>query len=171
MALKAFITGPYTATYDSTAIGVTQDGFNLSIVMMAELINQTDAYGDSVVDLITRGANCFCSFISRTYDAATMKLLNAHGASTWNVMPDPGYLGSDRAKTLALTDVAGTTAAATGILTGAADGVAALSASKAIMQEGADSNIPLGPTNRDVDVSLRLLPYAYSGSNVFFTAS
>lgn len=75
--------GPYNATYNAIAIAsptgsvgfpnsMTTDGFTLTVDSKAELIQQTDQFGDSILDGIYRGGNCFVDFESKTFIQGSM---------------------------------------------------------------------------------------------------
>lgn len=72
MAIDTFIAGPYTATYNSVGVGVTENGFELSQEASYQEISPSDAYGDTVLDLIYRGANVFLQYESKAYKAGSI---------------------------------------------------------------------------------------------------
>lgn len=73
MAIQTeFVAGPYTGTYDGEDLGITNDGYTLTHDAKAELIQTSDIYGDSILDGIYRGGNCFIDFEAKTYQAGTI---------------------------------------------------------------------------------------------------
>lgn len=61
MALGSFIAGAYSATYDppggvaAADMGVMEDGYEVSVRVAKELIDQTDKYGRMIIDAVYQG--------------------------------------------------------------------------------------------------------------------
>jgi hypothetical protein len=52
------ISGPYTGIYDNLTIGtLNDDGYELAVTIQGQEINETDAYGMTLVEAIYRGQN------------------------------------------------------------------------------------------------------------------
>jgi hypothetical protein len=170
MALNSFVTGPYTATFNSLDPGYTENGWDLSINFKRILIDKTDVYGDTVIDMIERGIEPFISAVFRQYGGAagTAAVTSAFYPGTVGVNQAVGVLSSTLVKTLVLTAIAGTTAATTNPATGATEaGPSTLTSTGAIVVENANSTVNFGSVNRDVPVRFRLLPYSSSGIRFF----
>ena len=67
MALGSLIAGRYSGSYDppgapaAADIGIAETGFELSMRIGKEMINESDAFGLQVIDSIYRGiSDCFC---------------------------------------------------------------------------------------------------------------
>lgn len=52
------MSGPYTGTWDSSAIGtLSDDGYEIRCTIQGQEVNETDAYGQTLVEAIYRGQN------------------------------------------------------------------------------------------------------------------
>lgn len=156
MAIGSWIAGRYTATYNSGDVGIMEDGYGLSFQHKKELIQRTDAYGDSVLDGIYRGLDAFIEMTMLEYTNATLLMLEPWDAFTATgntslALASIGELDFDNAKSLVLTAAAGTPAATK---------PATMTATKVIVQEGFDFREMLGPTHRKLPFRGRMLPAA-----------
>ena len=152
MPLFSIITGAYVGTWNSNAIGCSEDGFMLRIAVEKDPIIG-DCYGATVVDMIYRGLNCFLSV--RSIAAATAQLMvNPYGTDI-GALGTIGRLDSAEGEALALTAVANTPAAA------AAD-LGTLTAAVAALAEGFESQINFNTRARYVPLTFRLLPSTIS---------
>lgn len=152
-----FIAGPYTATWNGSALGHTENGFALRVSSAAELIT-ADAYGDSVLDGVYRGGNYFVQVVGLEYSSALTAAFWPYGA--FGVHGQAGRLMTAIAAPLVLTATAGTPAA---------NSPATLTASKAILAEGQNLETLLACRLRKLPVLWRLLPYTSSGSTIWFS--
>ncbi len=60
-ALVLPVSGPYVSTWDALPIGTcNDDGYELSCVLQGQEVNETDAYGMTLVEAIYRGQNWRC---------------------------------------------------------------------------------------------------------------
>lgn len=155
MALESFITGRYTATYNSLALGVSREGYRFSHETKTQNIEGTDAYGDSLIDMIYRGANMNVAFSMMSSSKAVTAAILCPWTTDLYVLRSTaapvGRLASDLAEVLVLTAEANTPAAA-------AAGPATLTANLAILAPGSvellfDSRL------REVPIRMNLLPY------------
>lgn len=159
MALEAFITGRYTAAYGPSgsrvSLGVSREGYRFQHETKAANIDQTDAYGDSLIDMIYRGANMRVNFSMLSYSKAATALILAPWTGDLFVLRSTakpvGVLASDLAQSLLLTAEANTPAAA-------AAGPATLTANKVILAPG-QVELLYDSRLREVPVSLIVLPY------------
>lgn len=160
MALGTFIAGAYTGAYDSVALGMTEDGYELSWETKAERIEKSDVYGQKLIDFVYQGTDFALQADFMEYQASTVAAGYLYGAAlgTEGVI---GRLGSNVAEALVLTAVAGTTAAAT---------PATLTANLAIVQPGTGSNVRFTSRLRTVPVRFTLLPYSSTGIKSFVLA-
>lgn len=120
-----FTAGPYTATYGAADLGITEDGFELEFMYHAEEV-RGDNLGDTVQDLVYRGGSCFLSATFNEWATAVAALADSYSTG---VSPITGVLMGNVAaplnKSLVLTAVAGTSAAAApATLTAALSGLA-----------------------------------------------
>ncbi len=154
----AFIAGPYTATWNALACGQLASGFTLSHKFFKRLITG-DNFAEAPQDSVYRGAEMHVDFTCIAFDAAAIQtLMWPVSATRWD-MGQVGRtdVGSAIAKSLILTAVAGTPAAAT---------PATLTALLSILAENFPVNILLAPDLREVPLKLRIYP---SSLGVFAT--
>ncbi len=177
MALETMVAGRYAATYATVDTGITREGYELTLDSEMEDIGETDAWGQSVIDGVWRGGNCFLQFVSIAYKAGSLAAFwpyggaaNAAGAigilvddtvSAPNKLPI-GTLASSVAKALVLTAAAGTPAAAA---------PATLTATYALLAKNNNGRILFNSKLRDVPVRLRLYPYTVSSVTKFFATT
>jgi hypothetical protein len=167
-ALGTFIAGAYNGTHDAAPLGMTQTGYELQVDLKAQMINETDLYGLSLIDFVQRGADCFMQTQFREWKAGPI-------AAAWGaiggalgvlstVAAPPGRLGTGLAKTLALAAVAGTPAATS---------PATLNASGAVLAPNFNVNSVFDSRLRELPIRFALLPYTSSPSTtiVFFTTT
>lgn len=165
MALGTFIAGQYTGTYNAVGVGMTRQGWNLSQTSKAELMDETDAFGGSIIDWVYRGGDVFMDVEFREWKAGSMTPIwpyAAIGILSSAALPI-GRLASDVAQALILTALANTPAAV-----GAA--YATLTASKAILAPNFDVRILFDSRFRSVPIRMQLLPYL-STNNLWFTTT
>lgn len=156
----SFIAGQYTATYNSLPLGQTADGYRLSHQFFKRLITG-DAWGEAPQDGVYRGASVEIGYTLIEYNAAGAR------AAFWpyaNAFLDMGIVGrldvgSNIAKGLVLTAVAGTPAATA---------PASLSFTNAILKEGFPVELLFAPDLRDVPIRQRIYP---NQSGVFGAAT
>lgn len=187
MALDTFVAGRYSGTHlmpgpSATAldVGITEQGYELSLTPEFEDIGETDAYGQSVIDGVWRGGNCTLSFVSKAFkngsvfafwpfggntDTPVLGRMFDTGAGTYVPI---GTLASDIAGTFLLTATAGTTAA-NGYV--GAPAIATLTASKALLARNTNGRLLFNSKNRDVPITLRLYPFASGNTIRWFTVT
>lgn len=190
MSLIACVAGPYNATFNAVSLGaatgtgttsLTTDGYTITQDMKAELVQQTDQYGDSIIDGIYRGGNCFVDAESKTFIQGSTTpfwpqggTLAAGGGTPLlgtmlNVAVPMGTQLSTLAAALVLAAVTNTPAR------GTSPSVNTLTANSAVLPP--DSNLKLLFTSklRTVPIRLMLLPYATgsggSASVTWFTTA
>lgn len=159
--LLSSIAGAYTAAWNSNGVGKTDSGIRL-MVRNHQAPIRSDYYGDSLLDLIYRGQDVSVSVISQEYVTA----MTGGGwpwSATVGAVGTVGVLacGSSIAKSLVLTAVAGTSAAAT---------PATLTGQMAILQEGHTLELLYANQLRQVPLAWNLLPYSVdSAAPVWFS--
>ena len=80
MALDTFVAGRYSGTYNAVDVGITDDGYTLQQDLSVEAIDESDAYGGTLIDFIYRGGNAFLRFMSKAYKAGSISPLWPYGA-------------------------------------------------------------------------------------------
>ena len=172
MALVTPVPGVYTATLNAVALGITtSDGFKLKWRPARTQINNTNLYGDTLIDGIHRG-------VTGVQLLATFKEWNAalqHAIWPWGAASPPthdgtlgtiGRLVSDYAKALVLTAQAGSLAATKNA--GGVPNANTFTASLAILAPENDVEMLFGPVETDVPVLFDLFLYDDAGTKRFF---
>lgn len=72
MSLEFFVAGRYTGTYNATDIGITNDGIEIQQESRWEAIEASDNYGDSIIDGVYRGGNCYLQAESKAYKPGSL---------------------------------------------------------------------------------------------------
>jgi hypothetical protein len=161
MALDTFLAGRYSATYNTADVGITGEGQKLNFETKLELIQESDAYGQTIIDGVFRGGDVTADFESLAYKAGSLAAFWPYGNTlagngVLGVLVNPGasnvpigVLASALAKAFVMTSVAGTPAAAT---------PATLTASLALLREGFPAALLFNSKLRRVPISLRFYP-------------
>jgi hypothetical protein len=174
VALDTFIAGRYSGTYAAVDVGITREGYEITLDTEIEEIGETDAWGQSVIDGIWRGGNCFLQFVSTAYKAGSLAAFWPYGGSiaaagVLGILVDDsiaapnklpiGQLASNIAKAFVLTAAAGTPAATT---------PATLTANLALLARNFSGRLLYNSKLRDVPIRLRLFPYTVTNVTKFF---
>lgn len=149
--------GPYRGTYDSNDVGQIEGIWDLSDIHHAEAV-RSQLFGDAIIDWIYRQRDSFVLAVFKEWDANKRAMFNPYG-STLGQTDVSGRLASDLAKTLVLTAVAGTPAAA-------ANGPATRTYALALLAAEHVVQTPLGPVNRDVPILFGIIPAVNSTTGV-----
>lgn len=167
MALAAAIAGPYGGVWDSIDYGQTQDGFRVMLRAAKELV-RSNSYGDSVLDAVYRGGECFITFAGIEY--GKLDDVNAGGLNVsilWpygalGVMGQVGRLdsGSSLVGSSVLTRVSSSTSATPTSLT----------AAQTMLSEDHNLDLLMATKHRIVPLTLRAYPYTSTGDRWFATA-
>jgi len=172
MAIAQVLAGHYTSTYGAVACNFTRNGYELEFSTKAEMVNESDAYGDSVIDFIHRGGNVSVMGEYRVQAAA----VGLPSASTGNMVAfypwggNPGLMFSAglpigrRASDVAASFIMTSTA-----LTPAAASPATLTASKAILPPDSNLKLLFNSKARSVPLRMMFLPSETGGSGSWFT--
>lgn len=145
------VSGAYTATWNSVAVGFTIEGYQLAVRFLKQMIDRTDIYGMTMIDGIHQGANCSARYESRVYDAGNTGPAFPYGgvgivASTTKPI---GYNDRAHAQAFVMTSTANTPAAAA---------PATLTAAKTLMAENFPIELLFDSQARKIPVQLNLLP-------------
>jgi hypothetical protein len=162
MALDTFIAGRYAGTYNAVDVGITDDGYTLQQELMQEVIDESDAFGGTMLDYIYRGGNAFMRFTSKAYKPGSVSPFwpfGALGVGMTTAAPI-GRLASNIAAAMVLTAVANTPAAAA---------PASLTASLAILAPNYSGELLYNSKLRKVPVRLQFLPSVSTGTLTWFT--
>lgn len=159
MALATVVAGPYTTTFSGSSIGITEDGIMLNASFPEDEITG-DAYGDSVIDTVRRGANVFLALVGIEYTAALPMAWPE--SSTFGRMGVTGRMGEGMSVATVLTSTASTSAAAA---------PATLTSSKTLLSRDSQTQLQFAARGRKVPVQLRCFPYLTGGNNVWFTVT
>lgn len=152
MALATVIAGGYTATWAAAAMGQQEDGFRLRLSFAKEEI-RSNTYGDSVIDAVYRGGNCFLTGIFIERDSVLLKAavspFNPYGAAT-------GFMGLAGRLDFALSSSIVMTAIAT---LSAASSIATLTATNAIIDQNLSTEVLMANRASFLPLTFRLYPY------------
>lgn len=164
MPVAAFIAGAYTSTFNGSSLGITDDGFELMQDYHAEVIQESDKYGDSCLDLCYRGASTKLTFSCKVYDNNVGAILAPW--ATWGriaaAATPVGQLASNVAHAFVLTSTAATPAVAS---------PASLTGSLAVLSENANTRLLFSSKLRKVPIQLRFLPTDNNGTVTTFTTT
>jgi hypothetical protein len=163
LAIGTFIGGRYSSTLGGGDFGLTEQGYQLVIVGHAEKIQQSDAYGDSLLDWFMRG--CDVSVIADSLEyKGSMGASGPHAATwpygtTFGAHGVIGRLASNVALSLVMSATASTPAATT---------PASLTAARTMLEPGFNVALLFNSRLRKVPARFACLP---SDSFVHFTTT
>lgn len=164
-ALVLPISGPYVGTFNAKHLGVmNDDGYVLTFTVQGQEVNETDAYGMTLVEAIYRGANWRCRIRGMEWNkTGLLALLQMFGQDA-QVTPDGtqfdpalGNVGdrwSDYAFPLVLTAILGDPPSIPQTLT----------ATNACLAPQQATEMMLTSKLREMPIEMVLLPYLGSGS-------
>lgn len=163
-ALGTFGIGQYTAAISSTDLGLTtSEGWKLRYRPAKKKINDTNLYGDTLIDGIylgMEGVQLMTTF--KEWKAGMLGTLWPYGAAAFDgTLGTIGVLDSSLASTIVLTAVTGTPAATNGPVT--------LTCHQCILSPDNDIEVLLAPDERNVPVLFDLLLSNVSSTLRFFT--
>lgn len=159
LELGPVVSGPYTGDYNSVDLGVQVEGYRLALEYLGKPINQTDLYGETMIDFVKMGLNGRIQWRSWKYDPQAAGPLTPFGTVFGQVLAAANPMGAsarNAAAALTLTAVANTPTATT---------PASLTASKAILAPGTTVERLFGTEPTQTPITMQLLPYE-STSNV-----
>ena len=164
------ISGPYTGTWNALPLGVQHDdGYTLQVTVQGQEMNETDAYGMTLVEGIYRGQNWRARLRGLEWKTGLLAALQAFGQSTPTVLSPFLQKIGDRmtnyAQTLVLTAILGNPPTTPQTLT----------AMNAIIAPQSTSDFNMTSKIRELPIEFVLIPYsAMVGSlslNVPFTVT
>ena len=166
MPIEQVVAGAYTKTYDAVDVGATENGFEILMDSHAEILNNFDPYGDTVIDMVYRGGSCRLMYEAKVYKSGSITPFWPWGAGTlgllWSTGSPIGRLASDVAAASVLTAVANTPA----------DGnPATLSAPLSILTPNANLRLLFSTKARTVPIQLQLLPSETAGQGTVFSTT
>ncbi len=164
--LGSMVAGRYSATWDAVDIGFSRTGLELDFQFKQEVIDETDLYGMTTIDMIMRGADVHLSATLREWKTGSKALLWAIGGGVlgkiFSAAVPCGSFASDLASALVMTGTAGTTAQAT---------LATLTGSKAFPAANFNPKILFDSRLREIPMRLILFPYASGSDLVAFSTT
>lgn len=110
-----YVAGHYTATWNGSDIGSTEDGYHIRARQHEQGVKD-DAFGEADADAVDAGTDYEIEFtsIEWTLIKAALAARGASGATLGDVNAQVGILLSTLGKSLVLTPASGTSAAASG---------------------------------------------------------
>lgn len=165
-ASEQLVAGEYTVGWNSMALGLMegdQQSPSLEQTSKAELVANTNKYGKAAIEGFTQGADWFFQCLALEYNTAAPDLeatppINAPLA-WWPFGSQIGSMGvigvsyRTAAKVLILTAIAGTAAAT-------ANNLNIVTANFAILAQGFNTKMLLGPVHRKLPIRQQLFPYS-----------
>jgi hypothetical protein len=171
MAISQVFSGAYTSTYNAVSCDFTRNGYELEFSIKGEMINESDAYGDSLLDYVYRGGNCGVIAEYRVANSGSMP-----GASAGNILAFfPWCTTMGQLFTAALpigrraSDVASAFVMTATANTPTASRPATLTASKAIVPPDANLKLLLTSKSRSVPMRLSFLPSESGSTGTWFS--
>lgn len=152
---EVLISGPYAATWNGVALGLTEgEGGLPTLTTMAKSkpVNSSNLYGATKIESVHLGADMTLEMILLEYLKGIAALWPF---GTWGALGAVGTFKSALAKPLVLTAVAGTPASAS---------PATWTASMAVISDDHQGKIRYGPEVRTVPLKFDLYPYARAGN-------
>lgn len=166
------VSGSYTATWQAAALGMTEDGFTITWSFETEDVT-TDSYGDTVIDSVYRGGNCFVEFTLKEWLAAGVEHLitpwdqtNFGGVGTVGRMAVNGNGTTEITEPLVLTDVDGTPAANASNIT-----TPVWTFHETILDNAHEVTFALNNRHRVIPIRLRCYPTSQSSVVRWWTCS
>lgn len=164
--IGTWICGAYTASWSSTSVGVTKNGWELELQYKQEAIDETDVYGASTLDLIYRGIDALMSATLREWKAgSTAPLWQVGGGvlgKTVSAAVPIGVLGTTLAQAFVLTSTAATPAVAA---------PATLTIAAAIFAPSFNPRIIFDSRLREIPLKLMALPQNSAGVITLFSTT
>lgn len=158
--LAAVIAGGYTSTWNSVAMGQQEDGFRLRVSFAKEEV-RSNTYGDSVIEAVYRGGNCYLQgiFIER---AAVMKVaaispFNPYSAAV-GAMGLVGRLDWALSMPIVMTAIGSLATAGT-------NGIASLTAANAAIDQNQSTEVVMANRASFLNLTFRLYPAGTNGGS------
>lgn len=167
MAIVAPIAGAYTSTYDSLPMAYTRQGYNLNFSQKGERIEESDLYGNCLLDIIYRGAQMSIDAVFRVYSDAVVNAIwpwASSFGSVYSAAYPVSQLASDAGGTFVLTAVLGTPAAL-------GPGPNTLTTDPTILAPDQNTQLIFSSVCRDVPIRFDVLLSDNSGTGSLFVAT
>lgn len=165
MGLIVPVAGRYAGTYGNSNIGVlNDDGYELSYSPKGQEVNDTDAYGMTLVEVIYRGGDWRIRWKTKEWTSGMLGAFQIFGQLS-SFAPALGIIGrkfTDMASALVLTVTNGTPAVGN---------PNTLTASQAILSPNSNISTQFTSKVREVPIEQVLLPYVSTGAIVPFTTT
>lgn len=158
--LAAVIAGGYTSTYNSVAMGQQEDGFTLRLSFAKEEV-RSNTYGDSVIEAVYRGGNCYLQgiFVER---ASVLKVAAACPfnpyASAVGAMGLVGRLDWGLSQSVVLTAIGSLATAGT-------NGIASLTAANSVIDQNLSTEVKMANRASFLNLTFRLYPAGTNGGS------
>jgi hypothetical protein len=154
-ALVVPISGPYTGTWHAFPFGtLNDDGYEIRAQMKGQEINETDAYGMTLVEAIYRGQDWRALLRGLEWKQGLLDSLQSTGQGTPNTLsPQLASIGQR-------WSVFGQAMILTAILANPPTTPQSLTATNAILAPNSQSSFNLTSKMREVPIELHLLPYS-----------
>jgi hypothetical protein len=175
VSLESFIAGRYSGTWNAVDVGITEEGYELFQDTHAELVNQTDAFGESLIDWVWRGGSVYMMLRSLAAKPGAITPFYPYGGSTTvqglGTLFNPGVAGtpfpigslaSDLAKAMVLTATASTPATGVGAGVGGVI-INTLTAALSLLKPGSNLSLLFNSKLRKVPLALQILPKSNAG--------
>ena len=145
-------------------VGITSQGYTLDVESRWENIDESDAYGQSLIDGVWRGGNVSMQFESKAYKAGSITPFWPWGALgvLYTSAAPIARLASNVASAMVLSATANTPAAAA---------PASLTGSLAILAPNSPAQLQYNSKLRHVPVRLALLPSDSTGTGTHFVTT
>lgn len=137
--------------------GFTQNGYTLSRENHQELINESDLYGETIIDTVYRGGDTFIQFISRVYKAGSLTPWWPWGANIGELWNTVGVTPISRLGSVVASGFSAFVLTAV-VATPAAASPATLTAPLAILAPGYNTELLFDSRARNVPIRLLCLP-------------
>jgi hypothetical protein len=168
MAIETVVAGAYHGVYNAVDVGYTQNGFEVQFDSFAEEVNETDAYGQTLIDLVYRGGTHYILYESKVFKAGSVTPFWPWGTGL-GVLVTPtgpiGRLGSLAAAPFVMTVTPATPADAPTAL------IDTLTASKAILAPNSNLRLLFTSKVRTVPTRLVCLPTETAGIVTAFSVA
>ena len=166
MALGTWVAGRYSATWASASLGITKRGFELDIEFKEETIDETDLFGQTMVDAVMRGADVHLSAELTEWTTATKAAMWHIGGGTLGTIANSsvpiGVLKSSLAAAMVLSATANTPAASS---------PASLTAAGAVYARNANPRLIFDSRLRTIPMRWHFMPAYATGTLSSFTTS
>jgi hypothetical protein len=148
----SFIAGPYSAVWNSLAIGQTESGFEFTEPGIVGQPIVGDNFGPEChQDAVLSNGNAFITMVLNEYDAAAMRTILSPSGVAGRLFPS-GILATSIAKVLVLTRLSASTTATPATRT----------ANLAMLAPGQDITYLMSSGHRKVPIRFQLFPYLIS---------